>query len=176
MHRIVITGATSFIGINLIRQYLLTESDICIYAVVRKNSPSRIKLPVSEKVKIIELDMEEYFKLASKINEPCDSFFSLAWNGTRGFDRSNAELQNKNFIFSCDVLNAALELGCNTFITAGSQAEYGLHSTYITEETAAKPVTAYGKSKLQFYSEAKKNVMKYSVRLIEPRFLVCMGK
>ena len=57
MKRIVITGATGFIGIHLIKQWL--EKDAKIYAVIRPNSKNAGRIPKNDHIRIIELKMEE---------------------------------------------------------------------------------------------------------------------
>ena len=62
----VITGATSFIGSYLVRA--LAGSNYQIYAVIRPNSANKSLLPEVSNVKIIELDMNDYYKHKNKLN------------------------------------------------------------------------------------------------------------
>ena len=94
-----------------------------------------------------------------------DVFYHLAWEGVRVPYRDDAILQNKNYKCAIKAMKAAKKLGCDTFIGAGSQAEYGICIGKIDENYHAKPSTEYGKSKLKAYETlkviAKENNMKF---------------
>lgn len=173
MKNIIITGATSFIAVNLINEII--SSDVHVYAVVRPQTNKMKNLLKSNKITIIESEMKDYFKLESKINKKCDVLFSFAWNGTRGIDRDNHILQNENYRYSIDALQAAINLGCSSIISAGSQAEYGLTEKEITEESPCNPVTEYGKQKLRFFNEASKICIQNKILFKEPRFFSIYG-
>ncbi len=172
MKCILITGATSFIGLNLLN-YLL--NDYKIIAVVRPNSQKLENLPVNVNLSVAELNLEEYDKLPLIITENIYGFIHLAWNGTRGADRENIEMQKLNYKFSISALHSAVKLNANIFMSAGSQAEYGLQNNIITEDTVPKPVTAYGKSKLKFYKYSMEFCKNNNIKFVEPRFFSLYG-
>lgn len=172
MKCILITGATSFIGLNLLN-YLL--NDYKIIAVVRPNSQNLENLPVNVNLSVAELNLEEYDKLPLIITENIYGFIHLAWNGTRGADRENIEMQKLNYKFSISALHSAVKLNANIFMSAGSQAEYGLQNNIITEDTVPKPVTAYGKSKLKFYKYSMEFCKNNNIKFVEPRFFSLYG-
>lgn len=172
MKCILITGATSFIGLNLLN-YLL--NDYKIIAVVRPNSQKLENLPVNVNLSVAELNLEEYDKLPLIITENIYGFIHLAWNGTRGADRENIEMQKLNYKFSISALHSAVKLNANIFMSAGSQAEYGLQNNIITEYTVPKPVTAYGKSKLKFYKYSMEFCKNNNIKFVEPRFFSLYG-
>lgn len=149
MKKVVITGASSFIGRHLIN-YAKDLWDIT--AVVRRQSNTE-GLP--EKVKILRLDMAEYDRLGQETGS-CDCLVHLAWQGVRGADRMDAKMQNDNLNCSLKGIDSVLEKGCGRIVLAGSQAEYGPHSEKITEETECCPNTEYGKAKLKLHSELTK--------------------
>lgn len=80
--------------------------------------------------------MCDYRTLDILIDGKVDVAVATAWNGTRGKDRSNQKLQKTNLQYNVDFLQAMIHLECNKFITAGSQAEYGLWTKQekLTEE------------------------------------------
>lgn len=173
MSKIIITGATSFLGINLIRQ--LIANDVLIYAVVRPNSSKIGLLPESPKIIVIPAEMENYKDIGISIQESCDCLVHFAWKGTRGSDRMNQAMQISNYECSIDILKAALRLNCKTFISAGSQAEYGLYNQAISEEIPCVPNTEYGIQKLRFYQDASKICKEHGVNFKEPRFFSIYG-
>lgn len=172
MKTLVITGATSFIGLNLLNHLL---NDYKIIAVIRPNGKKFEKLPVNVNLSVMELNLEEYDKLSLSITENIYGFIHLAWNGTRGTDRRNIEMQKLNYKFSISALHSAAKLNAKIFMSAGSQAEYGLQNNIITENTVPKPVTAYGKSKLKFYEYGIEFCKNNNIKFVEPRFFSLYG-
>lgn len=172
MKNLIITGATSFIASNFINE--IKADNVHIYAVVRPQTNKR-KFENTDKITIIEAEMKDYGKLDSMINEKCDSLFTFAWSGTRGADRENGLIQRENFENSLAAVNAGIKLGCSSIFTAGSQAEYGLTKEVIMEDTPCKPVSEYGKWKLQLYHEVNKLCCKKNISFKEPRFFSIYG-
>lgn len=173
MSRILITGATSFIGQNLIRYLGANE----IIAVVRPNSNKLQLIKNCGAFELCSCDMCDYDRLPFLINGSIDVFIHLAWDGTRGQARNDEELQKKNFENSKLAVDSAIKLGAKVFIVAGSQAEYGpwTESRKITENDTSKPNTEYGISKLKFAEYAEKKCMEAGVRFLEPRFFSLYG-
>lgn len=173
--RIVISGATSMIGAALTNKLL--ENNHEIIAVVRPNSKKIVVLKKSPSLSIVECNMEDYSELNNLIQGKVDVAISTAWNGTRGTDRNNEELQIENYKNSISFLKATISKGCTKFLTAGSQAEYGLwtKSEKLTEEEIPHPNTQYGVYKFKFYEYAKEYCRSRECKLIEPRFFSLYG-
>ena len=173
--RIVISGATSMIGAALTNKLL--ENTHEIIAVVRPNSKKTVVLNQSSNLSIVECNMEDYSELNNLIQGKVDVAISTAWNGTRGADRNDEELQIENYKNSISFLEAAISKECKKFLTAGSQAEYGLwtKSKKLTEEEIPHPNTQYGVYKLKFYEYAKECCRSRECKLIEPRFFSLYG-
>ena len=71
MKKVLITGATSFIGRHLIKNLL---DEYQIIAVVRPKSSKIAMLPKSPNLIKIELDMNEYNRISEEIHENIDVF------------------------------------------------------------------------------------------------------
>ena len=173
--RIVISGATSMIGAALANKLLDNNHEVI--AVVRKNTKKTDTLIKSPNLSIVECNMEDYGELNNLIQGEVDVAVSTAWNGTRGADRNNKELQEENYKNSVSFLNVMLSKGCQKFLTAGSQAEYGLwtRKEKLKEDVIPNPNTEYGKYKLKFYEYAKDYCKANGCILIEPRFFSLYG-
>ena len=141
--KIVITGATSMIGLALINESIKRGHEI--FAIIRKDSKRKHKIPCHRNVTIIESEIDTIDKIS--INEKCDALYHLAWVGTSRRDRDNCLIQEKNILFSKKAVNLAKAIGCKKFIGAGSQAEYGIVTDIISETTPVDPKTAYGEFK-----------------------------
>lgn len=66
MKRVVVTGASGFIGAYLIQE-LLKDTENEIYAIIRPNSSNRDRVPQDDRVKIVELDMDQIEELPSYV-------------------------------------------------------------------------------------------------------------
>ena len=145
MKKVVISGATSFIGINFIH-YLL-EKDIDILAIIRKNSKKIDMLPKSDRIKVIECELGDLHSLSINSND-YDVFYHLAWSAPFRGTKDDVYMQDENIKYTLDAVNLAIRLGANTFIGAGTQAEYGNVEGKITPKTPANPTNGYGVAKL----------------------------
>ncbi len=148
MKNIVITGGTGFFGINLVEALL--EKGYFLTVTVRQGSEHNKRLPVSERLTVIENDIEEIDRLPELLKNrfgnslpDYDTFYHLAWRG----GRNDMAAQLKNVHDSLKALETAAALGCGRFICSGSQAEYGVKQGIITEEETCCPVNAYGAAK-----------------------------
>lgn len=143
--QIAITGATSMIGIALMKAAL---RDNCrVLAIVRAGSAHLNRLPQSDMVSIIYSDLNQLSELDIEGNS-CDVFYHLAWEYTTKEKRDCPREQEKNIVLTLDAVDLAYRMGCKTFIGAGSQAEYGKINDIIDEDTPTNPITAYGMAKL----------------------------
>lgn len=104
--RIVISGATSMIGAALTNALIVRNHEVI--AIVRNGSNKISCLKDSDNLSIIECDMNNYHSLSNKI-ENVDVAVSIAWNGTRGADRNNTQLQEENYKNSMDFLKDFLK-------------------------------------------------------------------
>lgn len=174
MKNIVVTGATSFIGINLINEYL--KNNCKVIAVVRPNSKNINRLPKCELLTVIEIDMEYIEDLPDKIaKEKIDVFYHFAWEGARVPYRDDSVLQNNNYKHAVKAMNTAIKLKCSTFIGAGSQAEYGKCIGKIDENYPTNPITEYGKAKLKTYEKLKTMAKVYNIKFIWTRIFSVYG-
>lgn len=146
MKKIVVTGATSMIGVALIKECVLREMKV--YAIVRPGSRKLGRLPMSEFIHIVECDLERMDDLPEIIKEKCDTFYHLGWGHTGLGRNDNLMYQVDNIAYTLQAVHVAQKLGCNKFIGAGSQAEYGcVDSGVIGPDTETNPVQAYGIAK-----------------------------
>lgn len=174
MKSVVVTGATSFIGVHIIKEYL--KNNCAVIAVVRRNSKNSNRIPKSNLLTIVEIDMEQIEEIIQKIEtKKIDIFYHLAWEGARVPYRDDAILQNENYRCAINAMKAAKLLGCDIFIGSGSQAEYGSCIGKISEDYEAKPITEYGKAKLRAYEALKVMAKENSIKFIWARIFSVYG-
>lgn len=145
MKKVIITGATGMIGLNLIN-YLLNK-DIEITAIVRPNSKRNNILPNNTNLKIVECDLAD-IQNANIAKDNYDVLFHLAWVGTTGESRNNVDMQFKNIEYTLNTIKLAEKVGARKIVGAGSQAEYGRVEGKLSPNTKTNPETAYGTAKL----------------------------
>ena len=171
--RFIVTGATGFIGRWLIKG--IKESGHECTAIVRSGQKEKCKADLLfAGVDIIELEMADYYKIG-RILPDMDFLVNLAWDGSRGIDRMDADLQRKNYIFTMSAIQSMKNTDCKCIITAGSQAEYGNVRGKITERTNPVPNTEYGKYKLKLFEDASDFCESSHIKLIEPRYFSIYG-
>ncbi len=150
---VVVTGATSFLGRALVDRLLKEKNQV--YAVVRPGSKNMGSLGAKRQGLIrIERNLEELHELDQVILKPCQAFYHFGWDGSGSENRMKPEVQQKNVEDSLKALEGARRLGCKRFLFSGSQAEYGIHKEAMTEETECRPVSEYGRAKLEFFKRA----------------------
>lgn len=143
----VVTGPTGAIGIALCEKLL--RENVTVYAVCRPGS-SRIKdLPKAAALHVVECDAKELATLPQKMEGvSVDAFFHFAWAHTIGQGRNDMPAQIENIQSTIDAVRAAKALGCQVFLGAGSQAEYGRAEGLLKSDTPAFPENGYGMAKL----------------------------
>lgn len=146
MKRVIITGPTGAIGMALIQKCI--EEGAEVTAVCRHGSSRIARIPVSDKIKVVECDLDEMGTLSDRLQGSYDAFFHLAWACTAGEGRNDTRAQAQNISAALEALEAAHKLGCECFIGAGSQAEYGRVEGRLSAETPAFPENGYGIAKL----------------------------
>lgn len=142
--KFVVTGATSFIGLELIN--LLLSQGHSVVAVCRKNSKKILSIPFG--VSIVTAEMSEYGGLYHFINH-ADVFVNLAWEGTGHDGRNIVDIQKDNIVTTTAAIFSAGKMGCKLFLEAGSQAEYGSTTDVQKETDECLPFSEYGKAKLK---------------------------
>lgn len=148
MKTAVLTGGTGFLGFWLLKE--LVKNNIFVYLIVRKDSKRRERLNGISGIEIIELDMEDIYTLPKFISS-ADVFYHLAWEG----ERNDFNSQLKNVTHAVNAMHAAHKIGIKKFIMTGSQAEYGICSQEVDENSQVNPNTAYGACKVACYNILK---------------------
>lgn len=149
MLRVLVTGATGFVGANLVRALLL-KSEIELYILVRKTSDVWRLENIKEHVKKIIIcnleDRAEVFEMMDKLKP--NLVYHIATYG--GFPNQSDQMQmlQSNVQATMNLLDAAIANGVTTFINTGTSSEYGLKNQPMKEADLCEPVNFYGITKL----------------------------
>ncbi len=171
--KIIITGATSFIGLALIRR--IKEEGNTAVAVIRPGSSRSALIPAD--VRKVECGMGDMAR-NSELKEACsgaDIFIHLGWSSDFENARYNPDGQKSNIGYELDALEAALLCGSKKFIAPGSQAECGVVDHPINEATPADPLNAYAEAKCEARRLASERAASEGLPFYWPRILSGYG-
>ena len=145
--RVLLTGATGFVGSHVLAR-LLRDGEHSVACIVRAGSdPWRIA-NLLDRVTLIEGDLAR----SDQLTEPVGRFspqvvLHLAWDEVAARERSPM-LQLDNVQHTVELVKLAPAVGASHFIGVGSQAEYGPCLQCIEEQQPTRPTTFYGTAKL----------------------------
>ncbi|WML36763.1 NAD-dependent epimerase/dehydratase family protein [Clostridium sp. OS1-26] len=152
MKQAIVTGANGFIGSEVVKE--LINNNISVIALHRPNSFD--KIPKSDLVQLVELDINNILKLKDIIKEhKPDVFYHFAWEGVTEPGRSNAEVQLRNIQNTVNCVKVAKELGCKRFICSGSIMERETIASTYAQESRPGMGYIYGAGKFAAHSISK---------------------
>ena len=167
-----ITGASSFIGVELCRY--LSDNGHNIIAKSRRANENLEEITKDGHLEIFRADMHTLLEQAKDVK--ADVFVHLAWAGTTHEERNNPAIHEENVRLSLEYVKLAKCMGCKLYVDASSQAEYGIVSGVITEDTPCNPVSAYGKGKLKMFKESSALTKKLGLKYVHLRILSVYGE
>ena len=147
--KILITGATGFVGKQIINS--LQNYEVDLHIIVRTSSEK--KIPAEQKfARIIftdDLFSENSDWWLDKCNE-IDTVVHVAWYAEPGLYLSSD--QNIScLIGSLSLAHGAIKAGVRRFVGIGSCLEYDTTVGYLSIETPLRPNTLYGSAKTSLY-------------------------
>jgi len=174
LKNVILTGPTGSIGLALIRK--LTSCGICVTAVCRPGSARIREIEPHPLVRIIECDLSDLKRLLDFCSHDFDVFYHFGWANTFGAAaRNDMNAQIRNIQYALDAVRVAADLGCHTFIGAGSQAEYGRVDGLIRPDTPCFPENGYGMAKLCAGEMTRVECEKLGLKQIWVRILSVYG-
>lgn len=174
MERVIITGATSMIGVALIKECIKQKTYVA--AVIRPDSVNRHRIPNSDLIQIVECDSSDIAQLSQRVSGAYDCFFHLAWDGTTRALRNDVFIHEENIKHTLMAVEEADKLGCSCFVGTGSQAEYGRVSDVISPDTVTNPEYAYGIAKLAAGKLSQQHCLKLGLRFVWARIFSIYGE
>jgi len=145
--RVLVTGATGFVGANLVRR--LVDEDYEIYILIRKTSKKWRLLDVLPKLNDCTVDLLEFEKLKRIIEEiKPEIIFHLATAGIYGgWHLPERQLIETNFLGTVNLINACNSIDYKCFVNTGSSSEYGHKKISMKETDVCEPINMYGITK-----------------------------
>jgi nucleoside-diphosphate-sugar epimerase len=166
---ILITGSSGFVGSELVKKLL--KKKVYLYLLINKKKPN-VK---SKKIKFIHCSLLNHNKLKKKLYTiNITDIIHCAWVGVSSQSR-NSSRQNLNLKITDNILRAIKYKKINSFISLGSQAEYGSKFNKIYENSEPKPKTQYGKIKIKILKKIQIFCEKNYIRFIWLRIFTGYG-
>lgn len=178
--RIVVTGATGFIGRAVVEELL--EKRHQVFAAVRPDSAGRGELEAMQRetggqLTVLPVDLSACGTLDRHpaLEGRADLWLHLGWEGSGSANRTNPEIQARNIGYALEALGAAARLGCTRFLFSGSQAEYGIADGLMREDSPCHPVSEYGKDKLEVCRRAGERAAELGITYLHARIFSVYG-
>ena len=173
MYKIIITGASGFVGANLTRNLLKTKHQIHIFT--RKNSKLWRLKDIKTKLNTHTVSLNNSKILKKKLLEIKPRFvFHCATYGVLPSQTNFSKLIKTNVIGTYNLLQALEECnGLSKLVNLDSSFVYGQKHNSIKENQIAEPITPYGIMKLsqtnlvRYYS-IKRKIPSITMRLFTP--------
>jgi dihydroflavonol-4-reductase len=137
MRRAFVTGATGFVGRNLVEKLVATNWDVT--ALVRDLQPAAIVLPRSVRTVIGSVTDRE--SVIAGMPSEVDAVFHIAGD-TNLWSANNAAQTRVNVDGSRNVVEAALAKRARKLVATSSTAAFGFHDGRINEETPSSALTS----------------------------------
>jgi len=140
-----VTGATGFLGINLINK-LLAE-DWTVYALHRPTS--NLQYLQDSRINLVQGTIDDLESLKEAMPDQPDTVFHLAGN-TSMWSKNKTEQYQDNVVGTQNMIKCSLEKGAKRFVHTSSIGAYGIHHECISESTesnAANGPINYNKTK-----------------------------
>ena len=143
MMKLLLTGATGFIGKNFIEKFK-NKYEICAL-ISDSTNEQNVSFLVHNKIK--------YYKFCelSKIDGEIFGCVHLASYGVKYGERDILKMLNTNVVLAAQILEFCKTRNCKIFLNFGSCFEYGTldnATTLLTEDAILKPDDIYGGSKV----------------------------
>lgn len=147
MKRVVMTGASGFVGANIARRLLRDGYEV--HLLLRPDHRSWRIRDIEAHVSVHQAELSDLDALkAVMIRVRPDFVFHLAAFGAYSQQQDFSTIATTNIIGTANLLHASLESDFEAFIHAGSSSEYGYQKAATTEEQLPVPNSSYSWAKL----------------------------
>ena len=148
MNRVIVSGATGFIGGWLVLELLHSNYEVVVIA----RNPNKLlpEIKNNKNTIIVEKDLNDLLSKDIPASN-YDVFFNLGWAGVLPEQKNDVQLQMSNIPMALHSLKVCNDLKCNLFIATGTVAEYALTTDVMDFNAKQSPNDMYGCAKVSAY-------------------------
>jgi nucleoside-diphosphate-sugar epimerase len=144
--RVLVTGATGFVGACLTRRLLATGHEI--HAFVRQTANRWRIVDVAPHIVLHDVDLRDAHAVEQAVASiRPEKVFHLATYGGFTFQRDIDAIYAANFLGTVNLVQACEKVGFDCFIHTGSSSEYGIKTVPMKEIDLLEPLGDYAVSK-----------------------------
>ena len=174
MRRAIVTGASGFIGLHLVRELLDHDYEVLAVAHSEQGAEKLRRLQDPNLCPVI-CDIPEFGALCKAASGTYDVFFHMAWAGVSGDANRDMSIQARNVMGAVKAIEVAKKLHCKRFLGAGS-----LHETECMKEMEQPGLTEnlgnyYKASKLTAHYYCKLKAASLGIDFLWPRLTNTYG-
>ena len=174
MKRAIVTGASGFIGLHLVRELLDHDYEV-LAAVHSEVGAEKLRGLHEPNVYPVICDISDYKPLYEAASGTYDVFFHMAWTGVSGDANRDVSVQMNNVSGAVQAVETAKALHCKRFLGAGS-----IHETECMKEmeatgTVSNLANYYKTSKLAAHYYCKLRAKELGIEFLWPRLTNTYG-
>ncbi|HCS79085.1 TPA: hypothetical protein DIV55_05095 [Patescibacteria group bacterium] len=144
--KVLITGATGFIGANLCRALLKQNHEV--YALIRPNSNIWRIEEIKSRLRRVEISLLDTEKLILELSTVKPEWiFHCAAHGAYSWQTDVEQMIATNVAATVNLLTAASKVGFESFVYTGSSSEYGFAKGSPNENDRLQPNSSYAVTK-----------------------------
>jgi len=172
--KILITGATGFIGSNLLRYFVKEGADTYIFT--RQESNKWRINDLLAKVKEFKVDLTDRDNLKRVVARirPEIILHTAVYGNFPGHSDSK-RIMDVNLKGTVNLIDSCKKLDFELFVNSGSSSEYGIKLKPINEEDLLEPLSPYGASKAAAGLYAQKTARDYKKPIVTLRLFSPYG-
>lgn len=169
----LVTGATGFIGVNLVRELVKQGHNVNI--IVRNKKLNWRLLDISQKINIHECDIQDprLREIVGKIKP--DYIFHLAAYGALPSEDDINTMVDVNIKGIANLINAVKQNPFKLFINTSSCVEYGIKDSVMRETDILEPINNYGVVKSAVTLYCQKEAIRNNLPIIIFRLFTPFG-
>mgnify|MGYP002639918417 CR=1 FL=1 len=149
MYKVVVTGATGFLGSWLVEELLKNGVEVVLF--VRDRNKLLPEFKSNDRCTVIEKPILNISIDDFDFDNGYDAFYHLAWEGTSTEQKNIIQVQINNIELALKALELCKNLGCKKFIAAGTVAEHVFCNDIMNVNAKQTPNDMYGAAKTSAY-------------------------